>query len=81
MELLRHVGQIEELAEGAGHRQQLVIGEGTQGLEQAFPVCLVALAGGLGQLTNGLNLVEEGLTLMILDGFTQQLAQHAYVGP
>ncbi|MNH07037.1 hypothetical protein D3C79_664170 [compost metagenome] len=80
MELFRHVGQIEELAEGTGHRQQLVIGEGAQGLEQRLTVCLIALAGGLGQLTNGLDLVEEGLSLMILDGLAQQLAQHAYVG-
>ncbi len=81
VELLRHVRQVEELAEGTGHGQQFVIGEGTQGVEQALSVCLVPLAGRLGQLANGLNLVEEGLPLMILDGFTQQLAQHAYVGP
>ncbi len=80
VELFCHVGQIEELAEGAGHRQQLVVGEGAQGIEQTFPIGLIALAGGLGQLANGFDLVEEGLTLMILDGLAQQLTQHAYVG-
>ena len=38
VELFRHVGQIEELAEGAGHRQQFVIAQGAQGIEQTFPV-------------------------------------------
>ena len=80
MELFGHVGQVEKLAEGAGHRQQLVIAQVAQGIEQTFPVCLIAFAGGFGQLANGFDLVEEGLSLMILDGLAQQLTQHAYVG-
>ncbi len=61
VELFGHVGQVEKLAEGAGHRQQLVIAQVAQGIEQTFPVCLIAFAGGFGQLANGFDLVEEGL--------------------
>ena len=44
VELLRHVRQVEELAECTGHGQQFVIGEGTvRGVEQASVVPLFPL--------------------------------------
>ncbi|MNQ89930.1 hypothetical protein D3C85_1052540 [compost metagenome] len=73
--LLGDVGQVEELVEGAGHRQQFVIAEPVEGLVELALTLGRALAGGLGALADTLDLVEKGLAQLGADGVAEQLAE------
>ncbi|SAI58694.1 Uncharacterised protein [Enterobacter bugandensis] len=59
--LLSGVCQVQELAEGAGNGQQLIVREVLQGGEQLLTTGLVTGTGRFGQLADGFNAVEDVL--------------------
>ncbi|MCY1300307.1 hypothetical protein D9M70_498680 [compost metagenome] len=73
--LLGDIGQVEELIEGAGHRQQFVVAEPVEGLVELALALGRALARRLGALADALDLVEEGLAQLGADGVAEQLAE------
>ena len=59
--LLSGVCRVQELAEGAGNGQQLIVREVLQGGEQLLTTGLVTGTGRFGQLADGFNAVEDVL--------------------
>ncbi len=76
--LLGDIGQIEELVEGARHRQQLIVAELTEGAGQLFGVGGGPATTGLGALANAFDLVEELVAQLGADGLAQQLAKQVH---
>ena len=77
--LLGDVGEVEELVEGARHRQQVLLGQRTQVFDQFTAAFAVVLASALGQATNGLDLVDETIAQVVGDGAPQAIAEDADV--
>ena len=75
--LLGDVGQVEELVEGPGYRQQFILGQGIETGAQLGSGGAAAI--GLGRLANLLDLVEKPLPVLIADGVAQQLPQEVDV--
>ena len=73
--LLRDIGEVEELVEGTGDRQQLGIIELIERLTQLRRTFGRATTGCLGAFANALNLVEKGRAVLHADGVTQQLTE------
>ncbi|CZX81975.1 Uncharacterised protein [Enterobacter hormaechei] len=74
--LLSGVCQVQELAEGAGNGQQLIVGEVLQGGKQLLTVGLITGAGRFGQLADGFNAVEDVLPQCVFDGISKHFAEH-----
>ncbi|MNZ26250.1 hypothetical protein D3C78_434370 [compost metagenome] len=77
--LLGDVGQIEELVERPRHRQQLVLGQGIEGLRQLLRAGQRAAPRRLGPLADAFDLVEKVRAALGAKGLTQQLAQQVDV--
>ena len=75
-------GEIQKLIEGASHRQQLVIGQCAQIVDQRVAVGrLGALAPLLGQRTDRLDPIDEVSAHIVGDGSTQAVAQQPDILP
>ena len=74
--LLGNVGQVEELVEGTGHRQQFVflqlVEAGAQFIAGTAPVSLGAFA-------DLLDLVEEIIAVLLSNGVAQQFTQQVNI--
>ena len=66
--LLRRIRQVQELAEGASDRQQLVVGQVLQRGEQFLAIGFIAGARRLGQFTDSFDTIKNVLSQCILDG-------------
>ena len=79
MILLGDIGQVEKLAKGAGHRQQLVITQPVERVLQQLGPISRATARAFGALANALDLVEEGIAVLLANCIAQQLAEQMNV--
>ena len=74
--LLSGIRQIQKLAKGARHRQQLVVGQVLQRGEQLLAVGFIASARRFGQLTDSFDTIKNVFSQRILDGVAQHLTEH-----
>jgi len=77
--LLGDVGQVEELVERTGHRQQFVLIEAVQRLGQQLRALLGPAPRRLGTLADAFDLVEEQIAVLRTDGVAEQFSQQVYV--
>jgi len=71
--LLGHVGQVEELVECPGHRQQFVIVQITQGRAELFAgIASISFRA----VTNILDLLQKFIAILVTNRVAEQLSQH-----
>src|SRR5690606_6098264 len=79
MVLLGDIGQIEELIEGAGHWQQLVLGQRIKGFRQLPGARLGAFTCTFRTLADTLDLVQKARPVLLANGLAEQVAELVYV--
>ena len=75
--LFSNIGQVQELVEGAGHRQHFIVAQVPQNRAQLFARGTTAVV--LGALTNTFDLGEKRFAVLVTDRIPQQFTQQVNV--